>query len=377
MRIVIAPDSFKESLSAIEVADEIERGFRMVWPDAAYTKLPMADGGEGTVEALMSATGGRIVTARITGPLGKPVDGFFGLAGDVAVIEMAAACGLALIEPRARNPFVTTTYGVGELMLAALDAGARHLIVGIGGSSTNDGGAGMIQALGGRLLDAGGQQIGFGGGELGRIAAIDLSDLDRRLADCRIEVACDVTNPLTGPNGASAIFGPQKGASDEMIAALDRNLLHFAAEIERHLGIAVGGIAGAGAAGGVGAGMIAFLGAELRPGIDIVIAATGLEAAIAGADLVITGEGRLDSQSIQGKTPIGVARLAKRHRKPVVAIAGCLSRDADVVLDHGIDMIFSVLDRPCTVEEAFAEAAPNLRRRARNVAEAIRLGMTL
>jgi glycerate 2-kinase len=376
MKIVIAPDSYKESLSALEVAEAIEAGMREVLPDAVYMKIPVADGGEGTVDSLVAWTQGGKRTLSVTGPLGAPVDAFFGLSGDgtTAVIEMAAASGLALVPKAQRNPLVTTSRGTGELIRAALDAGARTFILGIGGSATNDGGAGMLQALGARLIDDQGRDIGPGGAELARLARIDVSTLDARLAQCRIDVACDVDNPLTGPRGASATFGPQKGATPEVVRQLDECLAHFARLISRDLGADVDAVPGAGAAGGMGAGMMAFFKARLRPGAEIVMEAVGLDAAVRDADLVITGEGRIDSQTIYGKTPIGVARVAKRHGKPVIGIAGCLTSDVGVVHDHGIDAVFSVLDRACTVEEALAEAQGNIRRCARNIAALFALG---
>lgn len=379
MKIVIAPDSYKESLSALDVAHAIEAGFREVFPDAEYCCLPVADGGEGTVDAMVAATGGRRVDVTVTGPLGEPVEAFYGLTGDglTAVIEMAAASGLALIPRAARDPLRATSRGTGELILAALDAGARRFILGIGGSATNDGGAGMVQALGARLLDRHGAELGGGGGALGGLARIGLDELDPRLAQCTIEVACDVDNPLVGPRGASAVFGPQKGATPEMVRELDAGLAHFAAIVERDTGVAVADVPGTGAAGGMGAAMLAFLGARLRPGIDIVMEAVGLDRAVADADLVITGEGRIDSQSIHGKTPIGVARVAKRHAKPVIGIAGCLSADAAVVHAHGIDAVFSVLYRPCTVDEALRDAAANVEMAARNIAATLKIGCLL
>lgn len=375
MHIVIAPDSFKESLSAMEVADAIEAGFRQVLPDATYLKLPMADGGEGTVHSLVDATGGRIVPVEVTAPLGNRVAGFLGLLGDGkrAVIEMAAASGLHLVPPERRNPLITTSVGTGELILAALDLGVEQLILGIGGSATNDGGAGMMQALGARLLDGEGAELPPGGGALGRLARIDLSGLDSRLAQLRIEVACDVDNPLCGPQGASAIFGPQKGATPTMVTALDAHLAHYAACMERQCGMAVINRPGAGAAGGMGAALIGLLGATLTPGVDLVIDALGLAEAVAEADLVVTGEGRLDSQSLHGKTPIGVARCAKRYGKPVLAIAGSLSDDYAVVHEHGLDAVFAVVNRPMTLPEALASARSNIELTARNVAALWRL----
>ncbi|WP_369978151.1 glycerate kinase [Xanthomonas bundabergensis] len=381
MKIVIAPDSFKESLSALEVATQIEAGFREVFPAWSYRKVPVADGGEGTVAALVAATGGRIVRCTVRGPLGAPVDAFFGISGDgrTAIVEMAAASGLALLPPARRDPLAATSYGVGELLLAALDAGARRIVVGIGGSASNDGGAGMAQALGARLLDAQGRALdpGVGGGALATLARIDAGGLDPRLRQCAIEVACDVDNPLTGPAGASAVFGPQKGATPALVAQLDANLRHYAAVIEADLGIAVAGLRGGGAGGGLGAALVAFLGARLRPGADIVAEALGLEALVADADLVVTGEGRLDRQSVHGKAPVGVARIAKRHGKPVLAIVGGLGAGAEHLHAHGIDAMFGAVQRICTQEQALAEAAANLRAAARNVAEAIRIGRGL
>jgi len=379
MKIVIAPDSYKESLTALEVATAIAAGFREVFPRAEYLLLPMADGGEGTMAAMVAATGGTTIEVTVTGPLGEPVAASYGLAGDgrAAVIEMAAASGLALVPPDKRNPLQTTSYGTGELIRAALDAGSCHLIIGIGGSATNDGGAGMLQALGARLLDRDDREIGPGGGELAKLQRIDMGGMDSRLSSCRIEAACDVTNPLTGPTGASVVFGPQKGATPEMVEQLDDNLARFGELISRDLGVSVGDVPGAGAAGGMGAALLAFCGARLRPGIDIVMEAVGLDAAVRDADLVITGEGRIDSQTVHGKTPFGVARVAKRYGRPVIGIAGSLSADAGVVHAHGIDALFSVLSRVCTVDEALTHAAENVRSASRNIAVALRLGNSI
>ena len=370
MKIVIAPDSFKESLSAMAVADAIEAGFKQVLPNATYVKLPMADGGEGTVQSLVDATEGRLISAEVCAPLGNKVKAEFGLSGDgrTAIIEMAAASGLHLVPPEARNPLRTTSYGTGELICAALDEGVEKIIVGIGGSATNDGGAGMIQALGGKLLKADGTPIALGGAGLGELTTIDLSGLDPRLSELVIEVACDVNNPLCGPKGASAVFGPQKGATPEMVAQLDGNLARYADCIEQALGKQVKDIPGAGAAGGMGAALVGLLGAELKPGIQIVIDALKLADEVADADLVITGEGRIDSQTIHGKTPIGVARCAKRFGKPVIGIAGCLTDDCGVVHDHGIDAVFAVVNRAMSLPEAIATATTNLQLTARNVA---------
>lgn len=374
-KVVIAPDSFKESLSALEVAEAIERGFRQIFPQVQYVKLPMADGGEGTVDSMVAATGGEIVTVAVTGPLGQPVQAFYGLLGEgeTAVIEMAAASGLHLAPKAQRDPRMTTSYGTGELILAALERGVKTIILGIGGSATNDGGAGMMQALGARLLDENRQALPPGGAALAQLAYIDLSGVDPRLQQVNITAACDVDNPLCGANGASAVFGPQKGATPEMVTQLDAALRHYGTLLEQATGREIINAPGAGAAGGMGAALLGMLNARLRPGIEIVIETLQLEEALRDADLVITGEGRLDSQSIHGKTPIGVARVAKRFGLPVIGIAGSLSKDYQVVHQHGIDAAFSVLDRVVSLEEALAEAADNLEVTARNVAAVWRL----
>jgi glycerate kinase len=383
MRVVIAPDSFKESLSALQVADAIEAGFREIFPQAEYRKLPVADGGEGTVQAMIDATGGRRVALDVTGPLGEQVAAFYGQlpapdgGGLTAVIEMAAASGLELVAPARRNPLLTTSRGTGELILHALDAGVRRFVLGVGGSATNDGGAGMLQALGVRFLDETGGELGPGGAELSRLARIDVSTLDPRVKDSEFHIACDVSNPLVGPQGASAIFGPQKGATAAMVAQLDVCLAHYAAIMAADLGRDVANMPGAGGGGGIAAGMVVFLGGRLRPGIEIIAEAVGLEQAVRDADLVITGEGRIDGQSVSGKTPVGVARVAARHGKPVIAIGGGLARDADAVYAHGITAVFAAVCRPCTVEEALAQARENLTAAARNVAQALRLGAAL
>lgn len=380
MKIVIAPDSFKESLSALEAACAIEAGFREIFPEAVYVKVPVADGGEGTVDALTAATDGRRVALQATGPLGRPVDAFYGLSGGadpIAVIEMAAASGLELVAPGERDPLLATSRGTGELIRAALDAGARRFILGVGGSATNDGGAGMLQALGVGLLDAHGAQLAPGGAALAALDRIDVSGLDPRVKDCVFEVACDVSNPLVGPQGASAIFGPQKGATPEMVARLDANLRHYASVIARDLGQGVADVPGAGAGGGIAAAMLVFLHGRLRPGSEIVTDAVGLDAAVRDADLVVTGEGRIDGQTVNGKTPVGVARVARRHGKPVIAIGGCLANDAHAVHAHGIAATFSTVMKAGTVAEALAGARFNLHSAARNIAAAVKLGIDL
>jgi glycerate 2-kinase len=376
MKIIIAPDSFKESLSSIEAARQIGAGFREIFPDAEILELPVADGGEGTVEALVAATGGEIRKARVSGPMGTPVEAFYGVSGNgrTAVIEMAAASGLALVPADRRNPLLTSSSGTGQLIRRALDDGLQHLIIGIGGSATNDAGAGMLQALGVRLLDGQGRDLPGGGGALGRLAAIDVSGLDPRLRECRIEVACDVDNPLTGERGASAVYGPQKGATPAMVAELDANLALFARRVERDLGRSMETVPGAGAAGGMGGALLAFLGARLRPGVEIVLDAIDLKTLVRDADLVITGEGRIDGQSASGKTPVGVARVAVEQGVPVIALAGSLGRDAEDVLACGIEALFSVVHGPCKLEEALLTAAQNVRRTARHLAAVLRLG---
>lgn len=377
MKIVIAPDSYKESLSAVAVAQAIEKGFREIFPDARYILVPVADGGEGTVDAMISATQGSKISTTVTGPLGEPVRSCWGMSGDgkTAFIEMAEASGLALVPIEKRNPLITTSHGTGELILRALDNGARNIIIGIGGSATNDGGAGMIQALGAKLIDANGKDISPGGGSLLSLNSIDTSGLDERLENCVINVACDVTNPLVGNNGASRIFGPQKGADEAMIVELDRNLAHFADVMKKHLRVDVRNAPGAGAAGGMGAALMAFLGANLRSGVEIVTEALNLEEHIHDCSLVVTGEGRMDSQSIRGKVPIGVAAVAKKYHKPVIGIAGSLSNDVAVVHQYGIDAVFSVLNNVGTLDEALENAFENIYRASRDIAATVAVGM--
>jgi glycerate kinase len=378
MKIIIAPDSFKENLTAAEVARAIAEGVRDAAPAAATVEVPMADGGEGTVEALVSATRGTFVERDVTGPLGETVRARFGLLGDgsTAVIEMAAASGLPLVVPAKRKALITTTRGTGELIAAALDAGARKILIGIGGSATTDGGAGAAQALGVKLLDSSGRDIGPGGGPLASLARIDVSGLDPRLARVSIEVACDVTNPLTGPTGAAHVYGPQKGATGEQVEVLDHNLAHLARVMKRDLGVDVEHRAGSGAAGGLGAGLVGFLGATLRPGVEMVIEAVDLKRRFAGADLVITGEGRMDRQSAFGKTPIGVARAAAELGIPVVAIVGSIGDGAEEVLKHGVCAYFSIQTRPMTLDEAFRDSRALLRATAAQVVRLFTAGMT-
>jgi glycerate kinase len=383
MRIVIAPDSFKGSLTAAGAAAAMARGARSALPAAVITVIPMADGGEGTVDAMVTATGGRLVTANVTGPLGLPVLATFGLLGDgtTAVIEMAAASGLMLVPAVAQNPLVTTTFGTGELILAALDLGVTRIVLGIGGSATIDGGAGLLQALGARLLRADGTPIGRGGAALRYLDRIDLADLDPRLAlgepgpgQAELLVACDVINPLLGPQGAAAVYGPQKGATPDHVALLDQALDHFAGVIDRDLGCDVRTTPGAGAAGGLGGGLLGCLGARLRPGVELVMEAVHFDQALAGATLLLTGEGRTDGQTLAGKVPMGVALRATQHSVPTIVISGSVSPDADVLLTTGICAAISMVDGPMTLESAIAQAPELLERATARTLRLIGLG---
>lgn len=379
MHIVIAPDSYKGSLSAIEVAAAMERGILDVFPDARVTRVPIADGGEGTVEALIEAAGGEMVRQEVKGPQGNPVSAHWGILadGETAVIEMAAASGLTRLPEGKRDPRVTTTRGTGELMRAALDRGLRRLVVGIGGSATNDGGAGMAEALGARFLDTSGNPVPQGGAGLAALEAIDLTGLDPRLARCEILVACDVDNPLCGPRGASAVYGPQKGATPEMVAELDRALARFARVAALATGKDVAETPGAGAAGGLGAGLLFFTPARLRPGVEIVLEAARFDRILRGADLVFTGEGNTDFQTAHGKAPVGVARVAERLGVPVVCLSGGLGTGSDAVLDHGIDALMGTPPCPMSLEACIASAPDLLRAAAARACRLIRVGMRL
>ena len=379
MRIVIAPDSFKGSVSALCVAEALARGVLKVFPGAEVRKVPIADGGEGTVEALVSATGGQLKTAQVSGPLGEMRTAQWGILGDAstAVIEMAAASGLPLVAAGQRDPRITCTYGTGELIRAALDAGLRRIIVGIGGSATNDGGSGMARALGARFLAQDGSQLPPGGGALVRLSQIDITDLDPRLLDAEIMVACDVDNPLCGPRGASAVFGPQKGATAEMVQELDAALGRFADCARAASGRNVATLAGAGAAGGLGAGLMFFTPARLKPGVDIVLDAVGFADLVKDAAFVITGEGRTDFQTAYGKAPVGVARMAKQFGVPVFCISGGLGDGADDVLAQGIDAVMSICKRPLSLEECMQDAAPLIEEAATRLCRIIKVRIAL
>ncbi len=370
MKIVIAPDSFKGSASAGQVAEALARGWRKVFPNALVMTLPMADGGEGTTEALVAATGGTTETVAVQDPLGRPLEASFGILGDgqTAVVEVAAASGLPLLSAAERNPLLTTTYGTGQLIRAAMRKGISRLLIGLGGSATVDGGAGLVSALGAKLLNAAGRPIGPGGGSLGELAQIQPGELPRLVGKVEILAACDVDNPLTGPNGAAAVFGPQKGAAPDEVSRLDRNLAHYAKLIARDLGVQVDRLAGAGAAGGLGAGLVAFLGAKLVPGIEMVMAASELEEKLQNCDLVITGEGKLDGQSARGKTPVGVARLAAKARIPVLAIGGAIAQDADELYEQGIGAMLSITPGPISLETAMEQGEKLLEETAQRAA---------
>lgn len=373
--IVLAPDSFKESMTAKEVCLAMEKGIRKVNDNVKCIHVPMADGGEGTMQSLIDATNGKIYSIKVVGPLSNEVEAEYGILGDgeVGVIEMASASGIHLVPKEKRNPLITTTYGTGQLIKACLDKGVKKILIGIGGSSTNDGGAGAVEALGAKFLDEEGRKIGFGGGSLRKLKKIDLSNFDERLSKVEIEVASDVNNPLCGENGASKVFGPQKGATKEMVLVLDKNLKHYADVIKEQYGKDVLNMPGAGAAGGLGAGLAAFLDGKLKKGIDLVIKYSGLEEKIKLCDMVLTGEGSIDYQTKFGKTPIGVARLAKKYDKPVVALAGKVGDNIDDLYENGIDSIFGIMRGITSIEEALENGKENVEKASENVMRLITL----
>jgi glycerate kinase len=364
MNILIAPDSFKDCLSAWEVAIALGRGIKKILPDAVLVMVPMADGGEGTVESVIDATGGKRIEIPVMDPLMRKISSFYGITGDglTAVIEMAAASGLELLEPEERDPWITSTYGTGQLIAHALDQGCNKIMLGIGGSATNDCGAGMAEALGVEFSGRFGKLTARGGGALGEVESVHLEGLDGRIAGTTFVVACDVNNPLTGSQGASAIYGPQKGADGAMVEKLDRNLTHFAGVIENQFGKKISQIPGSGAAGGLGAGMMAFLDATLMKGFPLIAELTGLEEKIRQADLVITGEGKMDAQTQFGKTPFGVAQLARKHGIPVIGVAGTLEEDAGVLYQEGFDLLLSIQEKPGDLATALSSAEPLLER---------------
>lgn len=376
MKIVIAPDSFKGSLTAQEAAEAIKDGFIKVFPNAEYVLVPMADGGEGTVQSLVDATHGKLLEKEVTGPLGTKVLAKYGILGDkiTGVIEMAQASGISYVNKDTKNPLITTTYGTGELIKTCLDKGVKQIIIGIGGSATNDGGAGLAEALGVKFLDKNGKELKRGGGSLGDLVTIDISGIDARVKDLHITIASDVTNPLCGLKGASSVFGPQKGATPEMVQILDKNLSHYADILKSQLGKDVKDIPGAGAAGGLGAGLLAFTQSTMKKGIDIVVDYVNLKDKVKDAALVITGEGGIDFQTQYGKTPFGVAQATKQvnSKTVVVAIAGHLGKDIEVLYDKGFDAIFGTIQEVASLEVIISKAAETLISTSENVARLIK-----
>ena len=368
-KYVVAPDSFKESMTAKEVCDAMEKGIKEADSAAEVIKVPMADGGEGTVDSLVDGTQGQRVIVEVTGPLGNKISAYYGILGNgtTAVIEMAKASGLEIVEKKKRNPMITTTFGTGELIRDALDHNVKEIIIGLGGSSTNDGGSGMAQALGAKLLDQNNHQIPFGGGNLDKLDKIDISNLDSRLQDVKIILASDVTNPLIGKDGASRVFGPQKGATPEMVEKLENNLQHYAKIVKRDLNKEVALVSGAGAAGGLGAGLIAFTTCEMRRGVDLAIEVTKLEEKIRDADYVFTGEGGTDFQTKFGKTPYGVAKLGKKYHKPVISLAGYLGEGIDSLYSEGFTAIFGIIPGACDLSTALKNGPSNVARTTENI----------
>jgi glycerate kinase len=359
MNVLIAPDSFKGSLSSKEVSNAIEKGFKKVLPQSNTKKVPIADGGEGTVESVIESAGGRIYRVVVHDPLMRRISSFFGILDDgkTAVIEMAAASGIGLLRREEQDPWYTTSYGTGELIKAALDRKCSTIILGIGGSATNDAGAGMLSALGVKLTDKTGSVIKPGGGFLSEISSIDVSDLDKRINNTKMLVACDVNNPLTGESGSSFVYGPQKGADKDMILKLDNNLKHFASLVKKIHGRDIETIPGSGAAGGIGGGLLGFLDAELMPGFELISQVIKLEKFIKDSHLVITGEGKIDNQTIYGKAPAGILKLAKKYNIPVIAVTGQLESGSDELYEMGFQVIMPIVDKPMNLEEAFKSAS--------------------
>lgn len=375
LTIVLAPDSFKESMTAKEVCESMEAGIKKINKDITCIHVPMADGGEGTMQSLVDATCGKIYSLNVVGPLGDEIEAEYGILGDgeIGILEMASASGIHLVPKEKRNPLITTSYGTGQLIKACLDKGVKKLLIGIGGSATNDGGAGVVQALGGKLLDKDGNELEFGGGELKKLHKIDLTNFDNRLKDVKIEVACDVNNPLCGEKGASNVFGPQKGATPEIIDLLDDSLNHYASVIKEQIGKDVLNVPGAGAAGGLGAGLMAFLNGELKKGIEMVIEYSKLEEKVKDADMVWTGEGSIDFQTQYGKTPIGVAKIAKKYNKPVIALAGRVGDNIDVLYENGIDSIFGIIRELTDLDKALLNGKKNIQKTSEDIVRLINL----
>ncbi|GGC85216.1 glycerate kinase [Thalassobacillus devorans] len=354
MKIIVAPDSFKGSLSALEVSRSINAGIKRIFPQAEVLQLPVADGGEGTMDTLLAATGGEKRKVTVVGPLGNEVEAAYGILGEgeTCVIEMASASGLALIPEGKLSPLETTTYGTGQLIKKAMDDGLSSFILALGGSATNDGGAGMLQALGLKILDNHANQIEYGGGELNKVSKIEMESFDKRIKDCKFLIASDVQNPFIGPDGASHIFGPQKGATPDIVKMLDENMAHWANEIEKVTDIHLHDLSGAGAAGGIGGAFQAFFPSEMKRGIDIVLEHTGLIDSLKGTDLVITGEGQVDLQTASGKTPMGVAQAAKRENVPTIILAGSVGEGVEILHQFGVVSVNSIINKPMTLNEA-------------------------
>lgn len=377
MKVVIAPDSFKDSLSAQEIAQAIAFGWQQVFPDAEIIQCPMADGGEGSIEAVLEVCSGQWREQMVQGPLGEPVRAKWGWldAKKIAIIEMAQASGIQLVQPADRDACISSTFGTGELILAALDAGAQHIILTIGGSATNDAGTGLLNALGAKFLDADHQILPAGGLALQNLAEINLDQFDPRIKQTQFLLAADVTNPLCGPNGASHIFGPQKGASPHQVLQLDQALAHFADVTAQLLGVDQRHEAGAGAAGGLGFAAKTFLRAEFRSGVEVIAELNQLATKIQGADWVITGEGKFDEQTLNGKTPFGVAKIAQAANIPVIVIAGTLGQNYQALYEHGITAAFSLTSGPISLEDACHNAAELIRARTTDIARLIQSSM--
>ncbi|MDR2931875.1 MAG: glycerate kinase [Oscillospiraceae bacterium] len=378
MKIVIAPDSYKGSNTSIMVANRIEKGIRVVFADAEIVKIPIADGGEGTVEALVAGAGGTVYKTAVVGPMGEKREAEYGiLDSGMAAIEMAASSGLPLVPEEKRNPLIATTYGVGQLIKTVLDKGCKEIVLGIGGSATNDGGMGMAQALGVSFKDSDGNELGYGGGALAKLSSIDVSGLDPRVKDAKITIASDVNNPLCGPTGAAAIFGPQKGADAPMIKVLDQNLAHYAKIVREQLGVDHAETPGAGAAGGLGFGLLVFLGAVLNSGIETMLDSVNIDQALDGCDLVITGEGKIDGQSAFGKVPVGVAQRVKKYGIPVLAIVGDIGDGAEAVYQYGIDSIMSTVNKAMPLKEAIAHSGDLLEEATVRAMRMIKIGLDI
>lgn len=377
MKIVIAPDSFKESLTAQQVCLAVENGLKRVWPNAEYVSIPVADGGEGTMQALIDATSGEKIQVRVKDPRGKTVEARYGLLGDhrTAVIEVAEACGLHLVPASERDTKSTSSYGVGQLIRHALDSGISRLIIGLGGSATTDGGSGMLAALGVKFLNEDGEEIEPCGASMLNVHQIVTSEFDARLAHCEIIVACDVDNPLCGDSGAAAFFGPQKGASSEDVLLLDKALYQFGQLTEKITQRSIIDSKGSGAAGGIGAAFLGYTNARLQPGIDVVLTMLDVETKMQGAHMVITGEGKLDQQTAHGKAPVGVANIAKKFDIPVVAVAGCTNDGYQVLYEHGIDAVFTCVPRAMSLSDALSEAETNLSNLSENIARTYQLAL--